>query len=69
MLEARGGDYMDEDMDVGLVDAIDDAIVAMRGAAAALPGREEYPEELTWLVAYVLDKCAANLAQEAGSRV
>ena len=42
---------MEEEMDVRLVDAIDDAVIAMRGAAAALTGREEYPEELVWLVA------------------
>lgn len=60
---------MEEEMDVRLRDAVDDAVIAMRGAAAALTGRREYPEELTWLVAYVLDRCAANLAQEAGSRV
>lgn len=60
---------MSGDMDVELVDAIDDAVTAMRGAAAALTGREVYPEELAWLVAYVLDRCAASLAQAAGSEV
>lgn len=57
---------MEEEMDVRLVDAIDDAVIAMCGASAALTGRGEYPEELTWLVAYVLDRCAAHLAREAG---
>lgn len=60
---------MDGKMDVKLRDAVDDAVIAMRGATAALTGREEYPEELVWLVAYVLDRYAASLAQASSSEV
>lgn len=56
---------MDDEAGVALVDAVDNAITAMYGAAAALTDRGECPKELALFVARALEKCADELAQAA----
>lgn len=60
---------MESGENVRMVDAVDDAVIVMHGAAAALTGREDIPQELAWLVAYVLERCAGYLTQAADTEV